>query len=302
MNFRQLRYFCEVVDAGSSTAAAARLHVAPTAISMQLAQLESDLGGGLFDRSHRPMDLTALGRYFHPRAKSLLAEAKRLEDETRSLAAGQSGVLAIGYTRSAIFSILPKAIRAFGGTHPRVKIELITLLSEHQYVQLRNGRIQIGVSRYLGPVDEVEGLSFSHLLDDPFVVALPAAHSLSKRKAVRASELDAIPFITYPKDPQSRFAEQTLSLLRNAGGHSDVAHEANDIHTALGMVASGLGFCLVGGSVSDGNRADIAFVRSTDIRETAAVFAVTKKGDASRIVASFVDALTAAVAHPRSEN
>jgi DNA-binding transcriptional LysR family regulator len=288
-----MRYLCEVVDAGSAAAAAARLHVAPTAISMQLAQLESELGGAMFDRSRRPMELTALGRYFHPRAKSLLVAAKRLEEETRSVAAGHSGALAIGYTRSAIFSILPRAIRTFRAEHPGVKIELITLLSEHQYEQLLNGRIQIGISRYLGPVDAAEGLNFRSLLHDPFVAALPRAHPLAKRKAVRAAELNADPFITYPKDPQSRFAEQSLAALRGAGGQSDVAHEANDIHTALGMVASGLGYCLVGRSVSEGNRDDIAFVRVTDIRDTAEVVAVTKLGESSKLVSSFVDTLVA---------
>lgn len=291
MNLRQMRYLCEVVEAGSASAAAARLHVAPTAISMQLAQLESQLGGELFDRSRRPMDLTALGRYFYPRAKSLLADAKRLEEETRSVAAGQSGVLAIGYTRSAIFSILPRAIRTFLGRHGGVKIELITLLSEHQYEQLLNGRIQVGISRYLGAVDAVEGLLFTSLLDDPFVVALPRAHPLARRKTLRAAELDADAFITYPKDPQSRFAEQTLAILRNAGGQSSVAHEANDIHTALGLVASGLGYCLVGASVSEGNRDDIAFVRVSDIRDTARVMAVTKAGETSKIVSTFIEFL-----------
>ncbi len=71
MNLRQLRYFCEIVEAGSAAAAATRLHVAPTALSMQLGQLEDQLGGELFDRSRRPMELTALGRYFGKR----LAEA-----------------------------------------------------------------------------------------------------------------------------------------------------------------------------------------------------------------------------------
>ena len=300
MNLRQIRYLCEVVEAGSAAAAAARLHVAPTAISTQLAQLESEFGGELFDRSRRPMELTSLGRYFYPRAKSLLAEARRLEEETRSVAAGRSGVLAIGYTRSAIFSILPRAIRRFCVTHPDVKIELITLLSEHQYAQLLSGRIQVGISRYLGAVDSVEGLSFRPLLHDPFVLALPRGHPLAKRKAVRAAELDATPFITYPKDRQSRFAEQTLAALRNAGGQSNVAHEANDIHTALGMVASGLGYCLVGRSVSEGNRGDIAFIRVTDLHDTATVVAVTKLGETSKLISSFVDTLAAAVSAPGS--
>src|SRR5206468_10550495 len=86
MNLRQLRYFCEIVESGSAVAAASRLHVAPTALSMQLGQLEEELGGELFDRSRRPMELTALGRYFHPRARMLLAEAKHLQEEARGVA------------------------------------------------------------------------------------------------------------------------------------------------------------------------------------------------------------------------
>jgi len=301
MNLRQLRYFCEIVDAESVAAAATRLHVAPTAISMQLAQLEDDLGGELFDRSRRPMELTALGRYFHPRGRALLMEAKRLEEETRSVAAGKSGVLAIGYTRSSIFSILPRAIRAFQVSHPKVKVELITLLSEHQQIQLQTGRIQLGISRYLGPIEEVEGLSFTHLIDDPFMVALPSGHALARRRSMRAPELDTVPFITYPKDPQSRFAEHTVDLLREAGGTPDLAYEANDIHTALGMVASGLGYCLVGRSVCDGNRSDIVFSRLSGSHGTATVVAVTKVHDSSKLVSEFMKSLIAAVAAPASQ-
>jgi DNA-binding transcriptional LysR family regulator len=291
MNLRQLRYFCEIVDAGSAAAAAARLHVAPTALSMQLGQLEADLGGELFDRSRRPMDLTALGRYFHPRAKMLLAETTRLHDEARAVAAGDSGVLAVGYTRSTIFSILPNAIRDFRGRHAKVKVEILSMLSEHQHVELQSGRIQVGVSRYLGPVEPVEGLEFRHLLDDPFVVALPVTHALAKRKSLRARDLDAAGLITYPKDPQSRFAEHTVALLRRSGGLSPVAYEATDIHTALGMVASHLGFCLVGRSVSCGGRDDLAFVPLPELKDQAAVFAVTKSGEGSKVVAGFVESL-----------
>lgn len=291
MNLRQLRYFCEIVDAGSAVAAASRLHVAPTALSMQMGQLEDDLGGELFDRSRRPMELTALGRYFHPRARMLLAEADHLHDEARAVAAGESGVLAVGYTRSTIFSIVPNAIRAFRAGRSRVKVEILGMLSEHQHAALQSGRIQVGVSRYLGPVEPVPGLEFTHLLDDPFVVALPATHALAKRRSLRAADLDAAGLITYPKDPQSRFAEHTVALLRSSGGRSPVAHEAADIHTALGMVASDLGFCLVGRSVSHGGRHDLAFVPLPGLRDQAAVFAVTKAGESSQVVTAFVEAL-----------
>ncbi|RQU32773.1 LysR family transcriptional regulator [Burkholderia cenocepacia] len=296
MNLRQLKYFCEIVACGSAATAAERLHVAPTAISMQIAMLESDLGGELFDRSRRPMSLTALGRYFHPRAKELLAGAMGLEEETRSVAAGRSGVLTIGYTRSSIFTILPRAIRAFSASRRNVKIELITLLSEHQYEQLFNGRIQVGVSRYLGPVDEVEGITSTPLMDDPFVAALPSGHPLTRRRSVRAAELADLAFIAYPKDPQTHFAEHTRALLKEAGVDVGAPYEANDIHTALGMVASGLGFSLVGKSVGACNRTDVCFVRVSDIRAKASVVAVTSASETSKVVSAFVDTLVATTA------
>jgi DNA-binding transcriptional LysR family regulator len=286
-----MRYFCEIVEAGSAVAAAGRLHVAPTALSMQMRQLEEDLGGELFDRSRRPMELTALGRYFHPRARMLLAEAQHLHEEARAVAAGESGVLAVGYTRSTIFSILPDAIRAFRTGHAKVKVEILSMLSEHQHVALQSGRIQVGVSRYLGPVDPVDGLEFTHLLDDPFVVALPATHALARRKSLRAADLDPVGLITYPKDPQSRFAEHTVALLRSSGCVSPVAYEAADIHTALGMAASHLGFCLVGRSVSRGSRHDLVFLPMPALQDQAAVFAVTKAGERSKVVRAFVASL-----------
>ncbi|MDE2455699.1 MAG: LysR family transcriptional regulator [Burkholderiales bacterium] len=292
LNFRTLRYFCEVVDAGSAVAAAARLHVAPTAISMQISELEETLGGELFDRSKRPMVLTALGRYFHPRAKEMLAHSRQLLDESRAVAAGRTGVLAIGYTRSCIFSILPRAIQSFRATHPAVKVELLVALSEHQHVLLQDGRIQIGVARYLGPVEIPDDLESRRLLDDPFVAVLPMGHPLLRRKTLPVAALQGIPMITYPKDPQSDFAQHTIDLLRNGGITPIVAYDADDIHTALGMVASGLGYCLVGRSVSQGNRSDVAFRPLSGLRDAATVYGLTRRADPNKVVAAFMETLT----------
>jgi LysR family transcriptional regulator, benzoate and cis,cis-muconate-responsive activator of ben and cat genes len=295
MNIRQMRYFCEVVEMGSAVAAAERLHVAPTAISMQLSQLETSLGGELLDRSRRPMEPTALGRFLYPRAKEILVTIARLEEDVRSVAAGRTGWLAIGYTRSAIFSVLPRAVRAFRETHPKVQLELLTMLSEHQPDKLLEGRIQVGLARYVEPPEEDSALVYRRLFADPFVLAVPSGHPLSGRDAISAMELRAVPFITYPKDAQSRFAERTLSLIRRAGGEPVVAHEALEIHTALGLVASGLGCSLVGRSVSEGGRRDISFVRFTDlIGDASTVFAVTRAAAPGKALQSFLDALASA--------
>lgn len=291
MNLRQLRYFCEVVDAGSAAEAAKRLFVAPTAISMQLAQLESHVGAPLFDRAHRPMTLTAVGRFLYPRAKDTLSMVARLDQEARAVAAGSGGWLGIGFTRSAIFSILPQAVRRFRAARPNVQLDMLELLSEHQPTELRRGRIDIGISRYVGPFEQAADLRYTPLLDDPFVAALPAGSPLARRKSIRAAELNDMPLIRYPKDPQSGFAGRMMSLLQEAGGEPQGGHEAIEIHTALGLVAAGLGYTLVGRSVADGNRSDMAFVPVSDLPGTARVVAVTRAEGDGALVNAFVAAL-----------
>jgi DNA-binding transcriptional LysR family regulator len=291
MNQRQLRYFCEVVDSGSAAEAAKRLFVAPTAISMQIAQLEASVGAPLFDRTRRPMTPTAVGRFLYPRAKDVLTMMGRLDEETRAVAAGSGGWLGIGFTRSAIFNILPGAVRRFRAMRPNVQLDLVELLSEHQPAQLLRGRIDIGISRYVGPFEQQPGLVYTPLFQDPLLAALPAGSPLARREAVRAAELDGLALIQYPKDPHSGFAARMLALLQEAGGCPRPGHQAIEIHTALGLVAAGLGYSLVGRSVVDGNRSDIAFVPISDIRGSATVVAVTRAEGDSALVKSFLAAL-----------
>jgi DNA-binding transcriptional LysR family regulator len=191
--------------------------------------------------------------------------------------------------------VLPRAIRAFKETHPQVQLELITMLSEHQPEQLRAGRIQVGIARYIEPPDKDAALVYTPLFADRFCLAVPLRHRFSGRDVVSVAELAGVPFITYPRDVQSRFADRALGLLRSAGIEPIVAHEALEIHTALGLVASGLGCCLVGRSVSDGSRRDISFVGITDLSgDASTVFAVTKAVELGKPLKAFLTALAAA--------
>jgi DNA-binding transcriptional LysR family regulator len=295
MNLKQLRYFCEVVETGSVAQAAAGLYIAPTAISMQLSQLESKIGGDLFDRSRRPMELTPLGRHFYPRAKELIVAAERLKEETQGMAAGQRGWLAIGFTRSAMFSVLPRAIRRFRQKFPEVHLELLPMQSEQQAPGLLSGRIQIGLSRFLGPYDRVDGLEYQTVIRDPFVAVLPKGHPLARRKSITAAELDDTPYIVYPRIPQSHYAEDVAALLRAAGASPAIGYYADEVHIALGMVASGLGYCLVGRSVSEGARGDVVFVPLSDITTAGDVVAVTSNNGpkAGKAIAAFIADLAA---------
>lgn len=291
MNLKRIRYFCEVVQAGSAAHAAERLHVAPTAISMQLAQLESHLGGELFDRSRRPMELTALGKFFYPRAKELLVQAARLDDEAQGIATGRHGWLGIGFTRSATFSILPRAIRRFRAAYPEVQLDLVEALSEYQPAQLRQGRIDVGLSRFIGEFEAPGDLVHAVKIDDPLVAALPIGHPLARQASVAAADLAAVPFILYPKDPRSPFGQQILTLLKEADAEPAVAYSAVEIYTALSLVGAGLGGTLVGRSIAANNRSDVAFVPVRDIQASTTVVAVIRADERGKLVAAFLEIL-----------
>ncbi|HWQ07606.1 MAG TPA: LysR family transcriptional regulator, partial [Holophaga sp.] len=281
------------VEAGTVVQAAKRLFVAPTAITMQVAQLEAELGGPLFDRRRRPMALTSLGEFFHPRAKELLDQSRSLEDETRGIAAGNRGWIGIGFTRSTIFSVVPRAVRAFREAFPEVQVELVELLAEHQPAQLRSGRIQVGISRYIGPFEPPADIACELLCEDPFVAALPGGHPLAEGPSVSLPDLAGLPFISYPKDPQSSYAQRVLGLLRAAGLEPRVGYQAIELHTALGLVAAGLGFTLTGASVAEHNRTDVAFVPIRGLDAASRLFAVTRQGEENKLVQAFLRTLAA---------
>jgi len=277
MNLKQIKYFCEVVEEGSAKKAAEKLHIAPTAISMQISDLELHLGDLLFDRKSRPMQLTSLGKFFYPKAKEILANSAKLVDEAKGIASGKKGWLSIGFTRSTIYSILPRAIQQFRLQYPDIQLDLIELLSEHQIEYLNKGLIHIGISRLIGDYSKEVDLNYTHLFNDPLIAALPKNYLQNKKLKNTAAIFDQLPFISYPKDPTSSFSKKCIEILESSGAHPTIFHEAKEIHTALGLVAAGLGGTLVGKSVAENNRADVEFIKLSNVEMNAEVFAITTK-------------------------
>lgn len=288
MNLRQIRYFCEVVEAGSGSAAAKRLFVAPTAVSTQLGLLEEELGGELFDRSTRPMQLTSLGQFFFPRAKELLQQSGRLEEEAKAVACGGGGWLGIGFIRSTLFSILPKVVKAFRESHPDVHLDLVEKLSEYQDEALQKHRIDVGLSRFIGEYEQHPDLEYLLLFDDPFVAALPVDHPLANEPSISIECFQSVPFILYPKDSRSPFGHKLHTYMKEKGVDSVVHHEAIEIHTALALVGAGLGGTLVGQTMVDNNRSDVAFIPLDDMELSSSLVAIFRKGDQSRQLKNFI--------------
>lgn len=123
VTFRQLSVFCEVARRESVLRAAEALHLSAPAVSLQIKEVERQVGQVLFDRAGRRMSLTTAGEYFLFYARKLLATLKDAEDGMARLTRLESGRLTIGMVSAAKY-FLPQLLAKFHAEHPAVDVQL----------------------------------------------------------------------------------------------------------------------------------------------------------------------------------
>lgn len=262
MNLRLLRAFLVLAHERNFSRAAERLHIAQPALSQQMRSLEEQLGVALFDRARRPVGLTEAGAFLVPEARRLLEAWEATERGVWEIASGFRGWLAIGFTRSSMYSVLPPALRAFHAAHPRVDLQLTEMVTEEQEDALLERRIHVGIGRQ---PEGVAGCVSRVLLRERIVAVLPADHPAAAGDAVRLLDLRGTPLILYPPAPEAHFARYVESLYRDAGLVPDVAHRTHEIQTAVALAAAGLGVTFVGESVARLGRPDVVYRPLKDV-------------------------------------
>ena len=126
MEIRQLRAFIAIAESGTFTAGALRVHVTQAAISMQIRQLENELGARLFIRAPRRVILTEAGEHLLERARHILREHDAAQDEIAELAGAERGRLRIGSASAGITSDpLPTILKELQNQHAGQKLALL---------------------------------------------------------------------------------------------------------------------------------------------------------------------------------
>jgi len=104
MDLRQLRYFLAVAKEKHFGRAAQALNIVQPALSMQIRALEEDLGGALFERTSRRVELTEAGKVFETQARRTLEQAEFTRESTQRALRGETGIVRIGFAGNAIFT------------------------------------------------------------------------------------------------------------------------------------------------------------------------------------------------------
>jgi DNA-binding transcriptional LysR family regulator len=278
VEFRHLRYFRVLAQTLNFTRAAEQLNIAQPPLSRQIQQLEDELGVALLERS-RPLRLTEAGRFFQEHSNQLLEQLARIGDDTRRVAAGQKRWLGIGFAPSTLYGALPELIRQLRSLGD-IELGLSELITLQQLEALKSGRIDIGFGRIL--FDD-PAISQEILRQDPLVAALPAGHPLLSGPAT-LDQLAAEPFVLYPGTPRPSYADHVLGIFSAQGLRIRVVQTVNEMQTAIGLVAAGIGITLVPASVQRLHRDDIGYTPLLDSSATSPIVLSYRAGDVSPVL------------------
>ncbi|MGY6638072.1 MAG: LysR family transcriptional regulator [Erythrobacter sp.] len=146
MEPRAVRHFLAAYDAGSFTAASARLNLSPQAISKSLLRLEADLGVRLFERDGRRIRPTAYAELFLPHARIIAAETDRFRTELVDMLGGHSGRLRIGVGPSAAADIVARAALLLAEERPGTALQIFAGLQETMAEDLTLGKLDAFVA------------------------------------------------------------------------------------------------------------------------------------------------------------
>ncbi len=187
MEIRQLRAFVAIAELGTFTAGALRVHVTQAAISMQIRQLENELGARLFIRAPRRVMLTEAGEHLLQRAHHILREHDAAVDEIAELAGAERGRLRIG-TASAMVTtdVLPKLLRDVRKQHSGAEITVASGTSETLVQQILAGELDLA---FVSLPVEARGINTERLSQDQLVAIASPRHKLAKQRTVSAYTL-----------------------------------------------------------------------------------------------------------------
>lgn len=184
------RYFLEVARTGSVSEAALSAHVAPSAISRQVAKLEDALGCLLFERQARGMVLTAAGERLAAYVRAATQDTQRLADELRGLdGQGESRIL-VACTEGFSVGFMPSAMTSFRALHPGASIHLQVGSPDDVSRWLLRGEAQLGLKFAVEPE---KGLQVELQREAPIMALLSPGHALASRRSLSLAQIVAHP-------------------------------------------------------------------------------------------------------------
>jgi LysR family transcriptional regulator, hydrogen peroxide-inducible genes activator len=236
---KQLRYLTALAEHRHFGRAAEACAVTQPALSMQIRDLEADLGVDLVERRPGEVILTAVGVEVARRAEHVLAATRDLTDFARHAGRVLTGRLRLGVIPTLAPYVLPQILPALQQRFPEVRVELRETQTRSLIDELTRGALDAVLLAL--PIEESE-FETLRLFDDPFLLAVPAAEARTARSVVDARDIDPRRLILLEEGHCLR--DQALAF---CGARIETASGlgATSLSTVMQMVANGYGVTLL---------------------------------------------------------
>lgn len=237
---RQLRYFDALAAQAHFGRAAEQAHVTQPALSMQIADLERELGVPLVERQPRGAVLTEDGEEVARRARAILLAVEDLVDYARHHRQPLTGGLRVGVIPTIAPYLLPRVLPILKRRYPELRLKLRESQTAVLVSEILAGQLDAALLAL--PVEDA-GIETMALFDDPFLLAMPHDHRLADREMVAAVEIAGEPLLLLEEGHCLR--DQAMAVCRGAGVKQFDTFGATSLSTLSELVINGYGITLL---------------------------------------------------------
>ncbi len=239
VTFRQLRVFTEVAQHGSMIRAAESLHLTAPAVSMQIKEVEAQVGLSLFDRHGRQVSLSTAGEYFLVHARRLLANLKEADNAMARFKRLEHGLLTIGIVSTAKYFV-PHLLARFHEEHPGVDVRLRVVGNREQLVSMMEaGDVDMSV---MGRPPKEIATRAEAFAAHPLVFVCPPKHRLLDVGRPPVALLQEQPFIVREHGSGTRAAMAAFFAEHRFEPHITMEMSSNETIKQAVMAGMGLSF------------------------------------------------------------
>ena len=240
MNLRDLRYFVALADTRHFGRAAEICFVSQPTLSTQLKKLEDELGVTLFERAPRNILLTPAGEQILKHARQALAQVSQMQEIAKHIRDPEAASIRLGIFPTLAPYLLPHVVPNIRKRFPNLELLLIEEKTEALIQQLRSGMIDAAILAEPVADDHFEKM---HLFTEPFVLALPENHPLSRQRTLGLGELEQQHLLLLEDGHCLR--DQALAVCALSGAAEKEGFRATSLETLRQMVAAGVGITLL---------------------------------------------------------
>ena len=287
MELRHLRYFVAVAEERHFGRAAARQHVTQSTLSTQIQGLEREVGGALFVRTSRRVELTEAGELLLTEARRAIAQADRALTVARQSVSGEIGAVRIGFSGVTVLQgVLTADLHRFHRAHPRVELSLTELAPAAQVQGVRDGTLDIGYTLALG-LDDTGDLLVTRRAGTTLSIAMRPDHELTAAESVTTADLADKNLIVFASREDDETVLARMGPVIRA--HHARVHLVSGTLGVLALAAAGAGVAVVPTATEGITLPDIVYRPLDDLAAGPDMVTISRPDERSGPVRAFLD-------------